>query len=158
MEILTRVSARKYPRVRLVLGKSNEIVPIEQAFSKAEEAELDVVMVSDKSNPPVVRIQDFKKIQYKQKKSRKKRGHSSLQKEIQLKINISDHDLKIKISAIQRFLDKGNKVKLMVRLKGRERENYQRVEELFARVYQQIECRQSYLPGQGTVVILEPPR
>lgn len=158
MEILTRASARKYPQVRLVLGKSNEIVPIEQAFSKAEEAELDVVMVSDKSDPPVVRIQDFKKIQYKQKKSRKKKGHSSLQKEIQLKINISDHDLKIKISAIQRFLDKGNKVKLMVRLKGRERENQQRVQELFTRVYQQIECRQSYLPGQGTAVILEPPR
>ena len=129
---------------------------VEQAFQKAEEVDLDVVVVSSKSNPPVVRIQDFKKIQYEQKKSRQKKGHSPLQKEIQLKLNISDHDLKTKVGAIQRFLDKGNKVKVMVRLKGRERESHDRVHELFNKVYEHIECKQTHLPGQHTVVILEP--
>lgn len=158
MEILTRATARRYPQVRLVLGKNNEIVPTEHAFTKAEEAGLDLVMVSDKSNPPVVRIQDFKKIQYEQKKSRQKKTPTNLQKEMQFKLNISDHDMQTKINAIQRFLDRGNKVKVMIRLKGRERDSHDRVHELLNRVCEQIECKQSRLPGQATVVILEPLR
>ena len=158
MEILTRVAARRYHQVRLVLGKSNEIVPVEQAFAKAEEAGLDLVVVSDKSNPPVVRIQDFKKIQYEQKKSRQKKGATNLQKEMQFKLNISDHDMHTKITAIQRFLDKGHKVKVMIRLKGRERDSQDRVQELLNRVCEQVACKQSRLPGQATVVILEPLR
>ena len=158
MEILTRGAARSYHQVRLVLGKSNEIVPVEQAFEKAEEAGLDLVVVSDKSTPPVVRIQDFKKIQYEQKKSRQKKVATNLQKEMQFKLNISDHDMQTKISAIQRFLDKGNKVKVMVRLKGRERDSQDRVQELLNRVCEQVECKQSRLPGQATVVLLEPLR
>ena len=158
MEILTRATARRFPQVRLVLGKNNEIVPTEHAFAQAEEAGLDLVMVSDKSTPPVVRIQDFKKIQYEQKKSRQKKIPTNLQKEMQFKLNISDHDMQTKISAIQRFLDKGNKVKVMVRLKGRERDSYDRVQELLNRVCAQVECKQSQLPGQATVVILEPLR
>lgn len=158
MEILTRVIARRYPQVRLVLGKNNEIVPTEHALEKAEEAGLDLVVVSDKSTPPVVRIQDFKKIQYEQKKARQKKGATSLQKEMQFKLNISDHDMQTKLSAIQRFLDKGNKVKIMVRLKGRERDSQDRVQELLNRVCEQVACKQSRLPGQTTVVILEPLR
>ncbi len=158
MEILTRAAVRRHPQVRLVLGKSNEIVPTERAFEKAEEAGLDLVMVSDKSTPPVVRIQDFKKIQYEQKKSRQKKVATNLQKEMQFKLNISDHDMQTKISAIQRFLDKGNKVKIMIRLKGRERDSQDRVRELIDRVCAQIACKQSRLPGQATVVILEPLR
>ena len=158
MEILTRAAARRYQQVRLVVGKGNEIVPVEVALQKAEEADLDLVMVSSKSNPPVVRIQDFKKIQYEQKKSRPKKTASTLQKEMQFKLNISDHDMQTKISAIQRFLDKGNKVKVMIRLKGRERDSQDRVQELLSRVCEQVECKQSQLPGQATVVILEPLR
>ena len=158
MEILSRADARKYREVRLVQGKSSQIVPVDQAFQRAEEADLDVVVVSSKSNPPVVRIQDFKKIQYEQKKSRQKKTPTNLQKEIQLKLNISEHDLQTKLATIQRFLDRGNKVKVMVRLKGRERESPERVGELLDKIYQRIECRQSTLPGQSTVVILEPPK
>ncbi len=158
MEILTRVMARRYPQVRLVLGKSNEIVPTEHAFAKAEEAGLDLVVVSDKSSPPVVRIQDLKKIQYEQKKSRQKKGATNLQKEMQFKLNISAHDMQTKLSAIQRFLNKGNKVKVMVRLKGRERDSHDRVRDLLNRVCEQVECKRSHLPGQTTVVILEPLR
>ena len=156
MEILRRSEANKYREVRLVMGGTNRIVPVEQAFQHAEEADLDVVIVSTKSNPPVVRIQDFKKIQYEQKKSRSKRTPSASQKEIQLKLNISEHDLQIKINTVQRFLDKGNKVKVMVRLKGRERNNPSRVNDLLAKVCERLECKQSYLPGQSTVLILEP--
>lgn len=156
MEILTRVAARRYQQVRLVIGKSNEIVPVEEAFQKAEEADLDLVIVSSQSNPPVVRIQDFKKIQYEQKKARQKKGATTSQKEIQFKLNISDHDMQTKINSIRRFLDKGNKVKIMVRLKGRERDRQDRVQELLSRICGLVECKQSYLPGQATVIILEP--
>ena len=158
MEILSRADARKYREVRLVHDGSNRIVPVEVAFERAEEADLDVVVVSDKSSPPVVRIQDFKKIQYEQKKSRQKRQQSNLQKEIQLKLNISEHDLQTKLATIQRFLDRGNKVKVMVRLKGRERESPERVKDLLQKICDRIECRQSSLPGQATVMILEPPK
>lgn len=156
MDVLTRALARSFPRVRLVGEGSNEIVPTEMALRQADEQGLDLVIVSDKSDPPVVRIQDFKKLEYEKKKAKKKQATSSELKEIQLKVNISDHDLETKINAIKRFLERGDKVKVTVRLKGRERESPQRAQELINRVSGAVECRVSRLPGPMTIAILEP--
>lgn len=156
MDVLTRALARSFPKVRLVGEGSNEIVPTEFALRQADEQGLDLVIVSDKSDPPVVRIQDFKKLEYEKKKAKKKQAPSSELKEIQLKVNISDHDLETKISAMRRFLERGDKVKVTVRLKGRERESPQRAQELINRVSKAVECRVSRLPGPMTIAILEP--
>ena len=156
MDVLTRALARSFPKVRLVGDSTNEIVPTEMALRLADEQGLDLVIVSDKSDPPVVRIQDFKKLEYEKKKAKKKQATSSELKEIQLKVNISGHDLDTKINAIRRFLERGDKVKVTVRLKGRERESPQRAQELINRVSGAVECRVSRLPGPMTIAILEP--
>jgi len=148
--------ARSVPRVRLVGEGTNEIVPIEAALRQADDVGLDLVVVSDKSDPPVVRIQDFKKLEYEKKKAKAKQTKSSELKEIQLKVNISPHDLETKISAIRRFLERGDKVKLSVRLKGRERESPERAQALIHRVAETVQCRASRLPGPMTIAILEP--
>lgn len=155
MDVLTRAMARSVPKVRLVGEGSNEIVPTEFAFRQAEEVGLDLVIVSDKSDPPVVRIQDYKKLEYEKKKAKKTNLKTSELKEIQLKVNISDHDLQTKIGAIKRFLERGDKVKLMVRLKGRERESPERAQHLIQKVQESVQCKMSKVPGPMNIAILE---
>lgn len=158
MQIITRRTATGLDQVRFVNKTSSDIVPISDVFDMAEDKDLDVVLVSDKVSPPVVRIQDFKKIEYEKKKARKaqKKNHTSTLKEIQLKINISDHDLGTKVNKIKKFIERGDKVKVLVRLKGRERENPQRAHELLARVADQVECKVNKVAGPIAIVILEP--
>ena len=156
MEILTRVMSRSIPKVRLVGPEVNDIVPTEEALRLADDEGLDLVIVSDKSDPPVVRIQDFKKLEYEKKKARQHKGRTSELKEIQLKMNISDHDLETKMNAIRKFLERGDKVKVTVRLKGRERENPERAHQLVQRVGDSVTCKFSKIPGPTAMALLEP--
>ena len=157
MEIISRAQGKKLGQVRLVGNGTNEIVDINQVFDVAEDDGLDVVLVSAEVSPPVVRIQDYNKIEYEKKKARaKSKQHRSDLKEIQLKANISDHDLETKLNNVRKFLDRGDKVKIVVRLKGRERENPERARELIARVSDAVECKCSIIPGPQAIAILEP--
>lgn len=155
MQVINRVAARNYTKVRLVGEETNEIVSVLEALSRAEEAGLDLVMISDKGDFPVMRVQDFKKVQYELKKAKKKQVVQEL-KEIQLKLNIADHDFQTKINAIDKFLGRGDKVKVVVRLKGRERENPERARQLLDRVITNVKCKPNYVPGPITMAILEP--
>jgi translation initiation factor IF-3 len=155
LQVINRVAARNYTKVRLVGEESNEIVSVLEALSRAEEAGLDLVMISDKGDFPVMRVQDFKKVQYELKKAKKKQVVQEL-KEIQLKLNIADHDLQTKLNAIEKFLSRGDKVKVVVRLKGRERENPERARQLLDRVITNVKCKPNYVPGPITMAILEP--
>ncbi len=155
MEVISRATAHKLSKVRMVGKGINEIVHITEALEKAEVDGLDLVLVSDEVQPPVVRIQDFKKIEYERKKARKVHKPSML-KEIQFKVNISDHDLQTKIAKINSLLNQGDKVKISVRLKGRERETPERAEALIDRVGQGVTCKFSKIPGPIPSAILEP--
>jgi translation initiation factor IF-3 len=155
LQILKRSDARNYSKVRLVGEGRNDIVTIDQVFREADEVGLDVVIVGDTTDPPVVRIQDYKKLEYEKKKAKSKQARTSELKEIQLKVNISDHDLATKVSAIERFLARGDKVKLSVRLKGRERENPERAQQLLDKVATQVSCKMSRVPGPIGIAILE---
>jgi translation initiation factor IF-3 len=155
LQVINRAAARNYTKVRLVGNDSNEIVSVLEALSRAEEAGLDLVMISDKGDFPVMRVQDFKKVQYELKKAKKKQIVQEL-KEIQLKLNIADHDFQTKLNAIDKFLDRGDKVKVVVRLKGRERENPERARQLLDRVISNVKCKPNYVPGPITMAILEP--
>ena len=154
MQVINRAAARSYTKVRLVGEESNEIVSVLEALARADEAGLDLVMISDKGDFPVMRVQDFKKVQYEMKKSKKKQIVQEL-KEIQLKLNIAEHDLQTKMSAIDKFLGRGDKVKVVVRLRGRERENPERARALLEKVITSVKCKASYVPGPITMAILE---
>ena len=156
MEILSRKSARRLDKVRIVGKGVNEIIGIDAALLAAEDRGLDLVLVSEDVSPPVVRIQDLKKIEYEKKKARKKKQPTSSLKEIRFLINISDHDLAIKTAKIGKFLEKGNKVKVSVRLKGREREKPQRAQELIQKVAESLPCKMMKVSGPMAIAILEP--
>lgn len=156
LEILSRASTRNLSKVRIVGNGINEIIHINEAFGRAEDLGLDLVLVSDEAIPPVVRIQDFKKIEYEKKKARKANKQVSSLKEIQFKINISDHDLATKVNKIDKFLQRGDKVKISVRLKGRERENPERAFELLEKIGSSVDCKYNRIPGPVAIAILEP--
>ena len=155
MQVINRAIARTYSKVRLVQEGENEIINIMDAVIRAEDAGLDLCLVSDKGDYPVVRIQDFKKVKYEAKKAKKKQLVQEL-KEIQLKPNIADHDFQTKLNAIEKFLSRGDKVKVIIHLKGREKENPERARSLLERVISNVKCKANKVPGPITMAILEP--
>ena len=86
----------------------------------AEQKGLDLVEVSPKANPPVCRIIDYGKFQYQQTRSQQKVKKVEI-KGIRLSLKIGEHDLEVKEKQALKFLDQGHKVKIELRLKGRER-------------------------------------
>ena len=98
-------------------------MPIEEALKKAEEAEADLVKIAPNANPPVCRIVDYGKFRYeqlrKQKEARRKQRTVEV-KEIRMSPNIYKNDLNTKMSAARKFLEKGNRVKVTLRFRGRE--------------------------------------
>ena len=111
--------------VRLVdeNGQMLGIVPTREALAKAEEAGLDLVCVSPKAVPPVCKIIDYGKYRYEQArkdKEAKKKQKTIEIKEIRMSPNIDTNDLNTKIAAARKFLEKGNKVKVSIRFRGRE--------------------------------------
>ncbi len=94
----------------------------EEAREKAEEFGLDLVEVAPKARPPVCRIMDYGKYQYEQSKKKSASKSSRVQlKTVQFRPNTDDHDLEVKLKRAKRFIEKGNQVKFVVRMRGRER-------------------------------------
>lgn len=158
--VLDRTALRQFDKVRLVGTGVNEIISIHSALDSAEEQGLDLVLVSDKPVPPVVRIQDFRKIEYERRKARKhqkKVTHQSVLKEIQLRVNISDHDLQTKVTRGKKFLARGDKVKVVVQLRGRERDFMQKAWNLIDRFAESSQpCRIQKGSGPTVTCMLEP--
>ena len=107
MEILNKYNIRGLDKVRMVGRDTNEIVSIQDALALADDQGLDLILVSKDVSPPVVRIQDQKKIEYEKKKAKKrKQANTGTVKEMRFLINISENDLQIKIAKINKFLQK----------------------------------------------------
>ena len=111
--------------VRLI-GENGELIGImsaKEAYKLAQEAELDLVKIAPTAKPPVCKIIDYGKYKYeiarKEKEAKKKQKVIEI-KEVRLSPNIEDNDLNTKVSAARKFLEKGNKVKVTLRFRGRE--------------------------------------
>ena len=99
------------------------MVSIAEAMAKAEEAELDLVLIAPTAKPPVCKIIDYSKYKYelaRREKEAKKKQKVIEVKEVRLSPNIDTNDLNTKIGAARKFLEKGNKVKVTLRFRGRE--------------------------------------
>ena len=112
-------------QVRLIGSDGSQlgVVPYARAKELAVEAGEDLVLVSDTSNPPVVRIMNFGKLCYEQKKNLKaQRKNTAAQKskEIKFHINIDQHDYETKINKAIDFLDKKFRLKITLAMRGRE--------------------------------------
>ncbi len=115
----------KVEEVRLIGsdGKPIGIVPTSKALEIAKSEELDLVLVSEDANPPVCKILNYGKYKYslqKKKIEAKKKQQTITLKEIQLRPFIGENDLAIKCKAIQKFILNGNKVKVVMKFRGRE--------------------------------------
>ncbi len=120
----------KEKEVRLI-GLSGEqigIVSIEEARAQAEEAGVDLVLIAPKAEPPVCRIIDYGKFRYEQlrkEKEAKKKQKTIEIKEIRLSPNIDLNDIKTKANMARKFIEKGDKVKVALRFRGREMSHMQ---------------------------------
>lgn len=101
-------------------GQQLGIFSLEEALRMAKEKNLDLVLVSEKAQPPVCKIIDYGKYLYWLQKKDKQKRKSAKVKGVRLSFNISPHDLETKISQTIKFLNEGNKVKVEMVLKGRE--------------------------------------
>jgi len=113
----------KEVRVVTDSGEQLGIMSSSQALSIAAQRNLDLVKIAPQATPPVCKIMDYGKYRFdaqKREKEAKKNQKVIEIKEVQLSLNIDTHDLETKINHAVRFLKAGNKVKVSIRLRGRE--------------------------------------
>lgn len=115
----------RVPEVRVVAedGSNLGVLSTEAALRRAQEVGLDLVEVNPKATPPVCKILDFGKYKYEEKKRQRdaKRKQTVVEvKEIKLRPKTDDHDLDTKVRAARKFIEAGNKVKIVCRFRGRE--------------------------------------
>lgn len=113
----------KVPQIRVISPEGTQlgIMATDKALSLAQQFNLDLVEVAPNASPPVCRIMDFGKYVYEeQKKANHVKSTASKLKEIEFSARIADNDFHTKIRHAEEFLDKGNKVKLRLKFRGRE--------------------------------------
>jgi len=155
-------------RIRLIGpdGEQVGIVSVPQALEYADRLNLDLVEVAAMADPPVCKVMDFGKYRYEQeqkaKEARKRQTTISI-KEIKLRPKIDDHDFETKRGHVERFLKKGDKVKLTIMFRGRELVHPHLGEKLLRRMAEdlaqigEIESEPN-LDGRNMVMMLAPKR
>lgn len=114
------------PEVLLVDGEESITMTIEEALTRAKEQESDLIEISPKANPPVVKITDFGRYMYQQKKKEQKQKAHNKQTEVKMlrfSFRTEKHDLDRILDRAREFLEERHLVKLVVRLRGREMTN-----------------------------------
>lgn len=104
-------------------GEQLGVIPTDEAIDKAAGYGLDLVEMASNADPPVCKILDYGKFKYvdqKRKAEARKKQKTIDVKEIKMRPGIEEHDYDVKMRAMRRFLDEGDKVKVTLRFRGRE--------------------------------------
>ncbi len=112
----------------LVIGPKGEQLGVKtkaDALTLASYAGFDLVLINESANPPVCKLLDYNKFKYEKKKKvkesmKKQREGSTELKEFRLSVNIDKHDFDTKAKNVAKYLEKGHKIKVSIRFKGRE--------------------------------------
>jgi translation initiation factor IF-3 len=112
----------------LVIGPNGEQLGVKtkaDALTLASYAGFDLVLINGNANPPVCKILDYNKFKYEKKKKakeslKKQRESSTELKEFRLSVNIDKHDFDTKVKNVTKYLEKGHRIKVTVRFRGRE--------------------------------------
>ncbi|MGI9477200.1 MAG: translation initiation factor IF-3 [Hyphomicrobiaceae bacterium] len=145
-------------------GENVGVVAKTDALERAMDAGLDLVEISPDANPPVAKILDYGKFKYQEQKkaaeARKKQKTVEV-KEIKMRPNIDSHDYDVKMRAMNRFFDEGDKVKVTLRFRGREMAHQQIGRELLLKVKGDTEEiakveSEPRLEGRQMVMVLAP--
>lgn len=129
----------RFPKIRVIDtdGAQLGILTPNEALQLAEQKELDLVLLSDKAEPPVCRIMDYGKYKFEQEKKARearKKQHTADVKEVKMRYKIEPHDYNVRVKQAERFLKDGDKVKATVMFRGREIQHSDLAEELLKRM------------------------
>ena len=152
--------------VRVIDSNGNMlgVMPTADALKLAQEQGLDLINVSPNANPAVCKILDFGKYRYelqKREKEAKKKQTITEVKEVRLSTFIEDHDIQVKAKTASKFLQSGDKVKVSLRLRGRERDYADRAMEVMQQFAESISdvCvveKKPAFEGRGLTMVLGP--
>jgi translation initiation factor IF-3 len=145
-------------------GQQLGVMPTARAFALAQERGLDLVEVAPTAVPPVTRILDYGQYKYelqKREREQKKKQKSQTFKEVRLAVKIDVHDLQTKARRAAEFLDKGDRVKVTVRFRGREISHANLGRDLLMRTAEVLADhgtieRQPLLEGRSMFIIMAP--
>ncbi len=151
-------------RVIAADGTQMGIMSREEALALSEEKSLDLVCISPKANPPVCKILDYGKYKYelqKKEKEAKKKQKTTQVKEIRLSTFIEDHDIMVKAKTGAKFLSDGDKLKVSLRFRGREKDYVARgmeVMDKFAEAVSEVGSidKKPKFEGRSLTMILTP--
>jgi translation initiation factor IF-3 len=149
-------------RVLDVEGKQIGVLPKEEALRIAQEQELDLVEIAPAAKPPVAKIIDYNKFLYqleKKKKEEKRKAKISETKEIRLGPFMSDNDLQVMIRRGREFLEDGDKLRLVVRFRGRQITRSEFGKGIIAKVIESLDDiskvdREPHFEGRQLVALL----
>ena len=132
----------------------------------AKEKDLDLVVVSPNQAPPVAKIMDWGKYKYeteKRAKEARKKQHTVDIKEVKMRYKIDTHDYEVRLKSAKKFLTSGNKVKVVVMLRGREMQHNKLALDLAQKFLADFETgtfvleKAPALEGRNVVAVLAPP-
>lgn len=129
----------RFPKIRVIDADGSQlgIMTPSEALPMAVEKELDLVLVSDKADPPVCRIMDYGKFKFEQEKKARearKKQHTADVKEVKMRYTIEIHDYNVRLAHAKRFIQEGDKVKATVMFRGREIQHSDLAEDLLKRM------------------------
>lgn len=152
--------------IRLVKEDGDQfgVMSLDEAKTKAEEADKDLVEVAPNADPVVVKLMDYGKYKYEQQKARQRRKQSQETvklKQLRLKPQIADHDLEYKLDDAEQFLEDKNKVKFQVLFRGREITRPEMGEDLLQRVKDSLNdhgkiSQEPRMEGKTMTMVMEP--
>ena len=131
----------------------------------AYDADLDLVLISPNQEPPVAKILNYGKYKYEQEKKAKeakKKQHTVEVKEIKIRYKIDTHDYQVRIKSIQKFISQGNKVKIVIMLRGREMQHSNLAFDLASRFMEDLKDsplvfeKKPQLEGRNVTLYLAP--
>lgn len=155
----------KLREVRLIdeNGEQQGVMPAMKALEHARSLSLDLIEISPKADPPVCKIMDYGKFKYLQSKKNKVQGAVKQQiiKTLNFGVLIEDHDFNVKMTNLSKFIKSGNKVKIIIKFKGREVTFPKLAENLVNRIIEStsgisIVEKPAQLDGRSLIMILSP--
>lgn len=140
------------------------IMKLEEALELANSKKLDLVNISPNANPPVCKILDYGKYRYemqKREKEAKKKQKTTQLKEIRLSTFIEDHDIRVKANTAYKFLKDGDKVKVSLRFRGREKDRAaqgMQVMQRFAEIVSEVGVieKKPEFEGRSLIMVMAP--
>ncbi|OOC35845.1 translation initiation factor IF-3 [Thermosipho melanesiensis] len=145
-------------------GKQLGIMPIDKALELAYSQKLDLILVAPNAKPPVAKIMDYGKYKYelsKKEKKAKKNQKIIEVKQMKFRIKIDEHDYQTKVKHIKRFIESGNKVRVVIMFRGRELAFADKGKEILDRIKEDLRDiavveKQPKLEGRDMWMMLKP--